>query len=132
VSDFPQAWYWDEDGAEIVGRYCGFSEGYTKSGASVPIIELEVEGERRAVWAFHMALREKFLAEIKERPEKDLDPGELITIRRGEERESNAHEGWRYREYDVTFEHKHKPSPLELLSESVPQPPADDDESVPF
>jgi hypothetical protein len=132
---FPPNWIWAEDGDEVAGRYRSFSTGRTATGDLVPIVQLEVDGVARSVWLFHVALRERFAEEIKTRPDKDLDPGELVTIRRGEERQSASHPDRRYRAYEVEFENRRRLSPLELLQipealgATAPPPP---DQDIPF
>jgi len=141
VSDYPRSWYWGDDPDECIGKYVGISEGYRKTGEVVPIITLEVDGEPRAIWLFGIALRDQFLREIELRPSRDLDPGETVTIRRGEERQSAAHPDRHYRVFEVSFEHKRKPTAMELLAgplrptqapPSMGGPATDDDDGVPY
>jgi hypothetical protein len=137
-SSFPRSWIWDDDGDEIVGRYRSFSQGHTKAGDVVPIAQLEVGGEARSIWLFHTSLREQFLAEVQTRPDKDLDPGETVHIRRLEERQSQSSPDRTYRVYRVEFQNKRRPSAIDLLSVSVPlgatapPPPAGVDDGIQF
>jgi hypothetical protein len=135
MTEYPMSWMWDEDGDEVSGRHTHFSQGHTKDGTAVPIVVLQVDGEPRAVWLFHEALREQFLAEIKARPSGDLEPGERVTIKRGEKKRSQSNPDRSYRSFQVMFEHKRQPSPLDLLSAGVPlgasQPPPMDVD-IPF
>ena len=65
--------------------------------------------------------------EIARRKEGDLTQGELVSIRRGETKESAG--GRSYVSYAVRFPEAPKRSPKEILSEPEPAPESDD---VPF
>jgi hypothetical protein len=125
-SDFPRNWLFDEDGLEVEGRYVEITEGTTANGPC-PIVVLNVGGERRSVWLFHTAARNRFADEIARRKDGDLTQGELVSIRRGETKESAG--GRSYVSYTVRFPEAPKRSPKEILSE--PDEPEEDD-SIPF
>jgi hypothetical protein len=133
--EYPRSHMWQEDGDLVSGSYVRFSQGHTRDGTAVPVIVLDVDGEPRSVWLFHDALRQQFVTEIKTRPSGNLDPGELVTIRRGEKKQSASNPDRSYRVFDVDFEHKRQPTPIDLLSAGVPlgamQPPPIDAD-IPF
>jgi hypothetical protein len=138
-SSYPRSWIWDEDGDEARGTYASFSQGRTRSGDIVPIVNMTIAGEVRAVWLYNDVLRGAFVEEIKARPSGDLDPDELVTARRGKKCQSASNPDRTYREFTVEFEHKRQPSPLDLLSAGLPlgatQPPPpsmQDDADIPF
>jgi hypothetical protein len=124
-SDFPRTWRFDEDGLEVKGRYVEFSEGSTANGLC-SIIVLNVDGERRSVWAFHTALRNRLADEVARRCEGDLTQGELVVIKQGETKQSGG--GRSYVSYAVRFPEAPKRSPKEILGE--PETPESDE--VPF
>jgi hypothetical protein len=125
-SDFPRNWLFDEDGLEVEGRYVEITEGTTANGPC-PIVVLNVDGERRSVWLFHTAVRNRFADEVARRKDGDLTQGELVSIRRGETKESAG--GRSYVSYAVRFPEAPKRSPKEILSEPEQAPEPDD---VPF
>ena len=65
-SDFPRNWLFDEDGLEVEGRYVEITEGTTANGPC-PIVVLNVDGERRSIWLFHAAVRNRFADEVARR-----------------------------------------------------------------
>jgi hypothetical protein len=125
-TDFPRTWRFDEDGLEVTGRYVEITEGTTANGPC-PIVVLTVDGERRSVWLFHTAVRNRFSDEIGRRKDGDLTQGELVSIRRGETKESAG--GRSYVAYAVRFPEAPRRSPKEILGEPEQSPEPDD---VPF
>jgi len=57
---FPEAVYFDNEGDQVVGTFVRLDHGQNSLGESVPIAVLDVNGERRTVWLFHMSLKSKF------------------------------------------------------------------------
>jgi hypothetical protein len=127
---------WDQDGDEVTGGYRGFTQGHTRDGTAVPIVQLELaNSETVSVWMFNEALRARFADEVRSRPDKDLDPGERVTIRRGDKRQSTSNPDRQYRAFEVTFGNSRQPSALDLLVAGVPlgataPPPMGED--IPF
>jgi hypothetical protein len=117
---FPAAWRWDDDGDRIQGHYVETTSANTSYGTSA-VVKLELAGgEQRSVWLLQTALREKFAQELKRRQADDFEPGELITIQRGEERESAA--GRRYRSFSVVFKDAPRQSAARILGVATPAP----------
>jgi hypothetical protein len=139
---YPRAWIFGEgdeqDGKEAVGKFRRFAQGRTKMGDPVPICILEIDAEERAVWLNAMALRNKFADEVGKREGKNLDPGEIVSVVRGEKRQSQSSPDRSYWTFTVGFEHAAQLSALEILSAGVPlgatapPPPAGVEDDIPF
>jgi len=100
ATEYAQAWQ-AEPGDELVGRFISWSEGTTKRGERhrIAIVENEA-GQRIAVWAFYTVLKAKL-------EEANPQPGEMILIQRGKDRESNKDNGGKprtYRDYRVAVD----------------------------
>jgi hypothetical protein len=57
---FPDAVRFENEGDQVVGTFVRLDHGQNSLGESVPIAVLDVDGERRAVWLFHLSLKSKF------------------------------------------------------------------------
>jgi len=57
---FPEAVRFEEEGDQVVGTFVRLDHGQNSLGESVPIAVFDVDGERRAVWLFHLSLKSKF------------------------------------------------------------------------
>ncbi len=97
-TDFPANWRFDEDGAEVRGKFVKFDVGQTQEYGDCPILVLNVDGEERSVWLFHTALKSKFQKEVARR---EIQPGEQINIKQaGEKMGANKRS---YMNYVVAF-----------------------------
>jgi hypothetical protein len=96
--DYPENWRFDEDGAEVRGKFVKFDVGQTQEYGECPIVVLNVDGEERSVWLFHTAIRSKFQKEVNRR---EIQPGEQINIKQaGEKMGGNKRS---YMNYIVAF-----------------------------
>lgn len=133
--DYPRGWRFDEDGLEVTGRFVEFDEGVTANGPC-PIVVLDVDGEPRSVWLFHTASRSRFADEVARRKSGNLDVGELVRVRQGEQKQGGN--GRSYTSYQIRFPEAPKRSPKDILGPSLDAGPEtyDDDgnegDSVPF
>lgn len=98
AEDFPRNWRFDEDGAEVRGKFVRFDTGPTQEYGEVPIVVLNVDGEERSVWCFHTALKSKFQKEVNRR---DIEVGEQINIKQAGEKKSGSNRT--YMNYFVAF-----------------------------
>jgi hypothetical protein len=122
--EFPQNWRFDEDGAEVRGKFVKFDVGQTQEYGDCPIVVLNVDGEERSVWLFHSALRSKFQKEVNRR---DIEPGEQINIRQAGEKKSGNNRT--YMNYIVAFVDA-PPLDAKAIFGAVPTA-ADPDDDVP-
>lgn len=80
TTETPSKPWQPEPGDELVGIVAGWSSGTTRRGETHPILLVDAEdGTRWACWAFYAVLRDELR---KANPQ----PGELILIRRGDDR----------------------------------------------
>jgi len=123
-TDFPRTWSFDEDGDVVAGTFVELGEAPTANGYR-PILTLDVAGEARTIWLFWESLTSKFREEVERRPDGDLEPGERITIERGDWKESGA--GRRYRAFSVKFPDRPRRSARDILGATRTAP---DDEAT--
>lgn len=107
----PKSWVFDEDGAELEGRFLRIEEAPTRGYGYQPVVVLDVDGSERSVWLLWDALRGAFSEEVHRRGE--LEPGERIHICRGEQKTSEAGRG--YRDFKVRFPDAPRRSQAEIL-----------------
>jgi len=133
-SEYPRAWLWDEDGDRFEGRFLGLATGHAPMSGETPILQAKLEtGEEVSVWLYGVALRGAFLREVKRRPAKRLDEGELIVIGRGQKRPSKTDPSRTVQPFTVKFPEAPPESMLEILErgdETVDD--GADDDGVPF
>lgn len=104
-SGYPRSWRFDddEDGDEFQGEYVRLDEGPSAYGPPQPIAVFKIAGVERSVWLSNAVLRKRFEEELhKRRPARDFNPGERISIRRGETKKTSAG-GHSYWPFWVTF-----------------------------
>ena len=126
---YPRGWRFEDDGDRLDGRYVGIDEGTTSNGPC-PIAVLEVDGERRAVWLFHAALRLKFMEEVKRRASGDLTVGERVAIERGQMRDGAN--GRKYRGYTVQFPDAPTRTAADILAAGATRFDGEHDDETPF
>jgi hypothetical protein len=132
-SKYPETWRWDEDGDVVEGAYVELSEAHTRfDGESRPILVLEVGGEKRTVWLFHMALQNQLREELLRRLGNELRVGEPIRIERLGKQESEN--GRTYVNYRASFPEAPKRSSLDILGGPAGQPESESkpDDDIPF
>ena len=86
---YPKSWkFGTDDPLEVEGRYVSTTTAPSGYG-EVAIINLDVEGETRAVWLSTMVLKAQFADELRRRGSRDFNQGERITIARSAEKRTS-------------------------------------------
>jgi len=86
---YPEAWIWDRHGLRVDGTFVRTDRGSGEYG-SCPIVVLSVDGVERAVWLNTTAVVAKFRDELRRRRARSFEPGERITIQRGEAKKTSG------------------------------------------
>jgi hypothetical protein len=131
TDDFPDNWIFDEHGDQVAGKFVRFERGQTKSYGAKPICVLEVDGIERSLWLNTTVLAGKFRDELRDRPTRELEPGERIIVKRLEKKTAadGKVEYWNFR---VLFPDAPQPSTSDLfgLDDDGPQQPNQEESSV--
>lgn len=124
-SGYPVAWkFGSEDPLELAeGGYVSTTTAPSDYG-DVPVVNLRVNGEPRAIWCSTRVLREKFAEELRRRGARDFEQGERITIRRGADKKTSSN-GKPYWPWVVVFHDAPKTDAASVLGADV-HAPADD------
>ena len=145
-NDYPANWIFDEHGETIAGTFVRFERGQTKNYGSKPIAVLEVDGAERSLWLNTAVLAGKFRDELRERPQRELAPGERIVVTRiGKATTEDGREYWNFRilfpdrpalSTGELFDFDERPGSAEprpsFSDEEASAAPVPDDGSIPF
>jgi hypothetical protein len=124
LSEYPEAWLWDEHGPMVSGSFVRFARGQTRDYGKKVIAVLDVDGEQRSIWLTATVLFGKFRDELFDRPGHRLEPGERITVQRLDKVETAGARG-AYWNFAVLFHDSPQPSEGDLFGF------ADDDSGLP-
>lgn len=128
-SQYPRAWIFDEDGAEVEGTYLGLGEGPTRGYGDRPFLTLDVDGEPRTVWLLWEALLNQVFDELERRPGNEFVEGETIIVKSLGKRTSGS--GREYESFKAHSPDAPKPSGAGLLKRYRPgTEPAEEEEKT--
>jgi hypothetical protein len=130
--EYPESWFWDNDGDHVLGRFVRFDRGQTRDYGMKPIIVLDVDGTLRSIWLTGVVLLNRIRDEVAKRPNQNLEPGERVSIKRLEKTKA---EGGRqgYWKFQILFPDRPEPTVSEILElDGPPEQPGEQDDGIPF
>jgi hypothetical protein len=138
--EHPESWFWDSDGDSVLGRFIRFDRAPTKDYGMKAILVLDVAGVPRSVWLTATVLFNRVRDEVASRPNRNLEPGEQVSIRRlGKTKGEGGRQG--YWKFQVLFPDRPQATTEEIFdlgteqeeaAESTPPAAGSQGDEIPF